>query len=77
MPRIKRFAKWDNSHPYSCRCPFDMDYCGGSTCPAYIRGIGRCYVDGLMDVVSDLSAEIEDLRADLKNIKHHTMKGGW
>lgn len=68
---------WANSRPYSYRCPLDMDYCSGSMCPAYVRGIGGCYVDGLMNAVSDLSAEIEDLRADLKNIKHRTMRGGW
>lgn len=77
MPRFEKYTQWGDSGLYSYRCPFDMDYCSGSRCPAYARGTGRCYTDGLMNVVSDLSAEIEDLRAELKNIKHHTMRGGW
>mgnify|MGYP006992205214 CR=1 FL=1 len=76
MNRLHDFM-WANSHPYSFRCPLDMNYCSGSKCPAYVRDTGGCYVDGLMNAVSDLSAEIEDLRADLKNIKHRTMRGGW
>lgn len=76
MPRANKYM-WINSRLYSYRCPFDMGYCSGQSCPAYNHITDDCYVDGLMNAVSDLSAEIEDLRADLKNIKHRTMRGGW